>query len=166
MIVMLVSLLLQATPPPLVRIAPAPAYGSWKFSEEGDLTGAYTTNESGSVFGILCGKTCVFYLNMRTTCTKNNIYPAMINSHAGSAAIRLRCHIVDDRYLLLTEAEESYFDMLGEGGVVGFAIPLENGKFSVSRFSLTGGMSAVKRAVDRAIQKGNESQDGLRDFAL
>jgi hypothetical protein len=166
MIAMLVSLLVQATPPPLVRVAPAPPSDSWSFAEEGDLTSAYTTNESGSVFGILCGKTCVFYLNMQTSCTKNNTYPAMINSKAGSAAIQLRCHIVDEHYLLSTEAEESYFDMLREGGVVGFAIPLESGKFSVSRFSLTGGMTAVKRAVDRAIQKGSESQDGLRDFAI
>lgn len=179
-------------PPPIVRtkvpivqtvnVAPPPAlpeipsetnsvtHGKWTSSDVGDHTVAYTENESGSVFGILCGTTCVFYLNFHVDCTNRTDYPAMINSSVGSEAIKLRCihvrHEKEQHQVLAAEPTDNYFAMLKQSGEFGIAVPLANGKFNVSRFSLLGGAKAVATAIAAADERQKQSQSGLRDFTL
>lgn len=175
----------QMPPPPIVQtvnVAPPPKlpeipaerntvhHGKWSSSDVGDHTVAYTENDSGSTFGILCGTSCVFYVNFHVDCTDREIYPAMINGPAGASSINLRCvHVKHNgglHHVLATEAADAYFDMLKAGGEFGIAVPLASGKFNVSRFSLTGGLRAVATAVTAADERQKTAQHGLRDFTI
>jgi hypothetical protein len=115
---------------------------------------------------MLCGTDCVFFLNLGSKCTQGNSYPAMINSHAGSHAIDLTCFVLDEDYVLMFEAREDMADMFLEGGTIGFAVPLADGQFGVSRFSLKGGAEAVDEAARIAERKDGKGRSGLRDFSL
>jgi hypothetical protein len=153
-------------PPPIIITPTSPSFGSWRTSDEGDYTEAYTGNESGSTFGILCGKTCIFYVDMQTTCNDGEAYPAMVNSQAGAVTVSLKCHKLDRRFVLSSDSTNSYIDILKKGGEIGFAVPLQSGMFGVSRFSLDGGAQAVGVAVQAAINKSAKQQRGLRDFNI
>jgi hypothetical protein len=167
-----------AQPPPLVQTAPpvppviqtvaAPplswTFGDWTAGDYGDFTLASTVNESGSAFGLACGKTCVWFVNFQSGCEVGKDYPAMINTAAGAKAIQLRCYHLSDRWLLTFPLEENDADAISSGGQIGFAFPLQSGKFGVSRFSLTGGVDATVKAIKVDEQKGN--QEGLRDFTI
>jgi hypothetical protein len=157
------------TPPPLVRMNAAPptwTYGAWTVSNMGDFTIAGTTNESGSAFGAVCGKDCVWFVNFRTECKVGDSYPAMINSPAGAYAIQLRCYYLDHRWLLTHAMSDSSVDTIAKGGEICFAFPFESGKFGVSRFSLRGGAEAVIKALDVIVKRREQSQEGLRDFTI
>lgn len=140
-------------------------YGDWSFYPLRDYAISSTTNSSGSVFGIICGKSCSAFVNFTTTCTEGHYYPAMVNSEAGAFHINMRCYVIDKVYLLSTDLSEQFKDTMETGGEIGFAIPLESGKFSVSRFSLTGSIPATKRAGDYTNSQ-KESGQSLRDFTL
>lgn len=177
------------TPPPLVRtntvappivstpVAPPPiitpiarpravTFGSWQAQDHGDYTLARTENESGSVFGMLCGKTCVYFVNFKKDCHSGDDYPAMINAPGGSFSITLRCYHIEERRVLTFQVNDTALNMLGDQGEVGFAIPLQSGQFGVSRFSLRGGLEAIGAAVESAAKKRDEKQEGLRDFTV
>jgi hypothetical protein len=157
-----------APPPPIITpIAPSATWGSWRTTDFGDYTIARTENESGSVFGVLCGKTCVYFVNFKKDCNAGDPYPAMVNGPSGSFAITLKCyHLGDNRRVLTFDMDDNAIGMLEHGGEVGFAIPLDGGKFGVSRFSLVGGLDAVTAAVEAITAKRQARQEGLRDFTI
>lgn len=155
-------------PPPAIQVTDAPTwrYGSWAASDMGDFSIASTENEGGSAFGGVCGKDCVWFVNFQTRCTVGHYYPAMVNGPTGSYAIELRCYYLDERWLLTFPMTKESLGMVRKGGEIGFAFPLESGKFGVSRFSLSGAASATLKAIDIAMEKRNQSQEGLRDFTI
>jgi hypothetical protein len=134
------------------------SYGRWVVDGEGDWVEAWTDNESGSEFGLLCSTDCMIYLDFRTACDSGHDYPAMVNSGAGAISISMRCHRYEDRQIFITEASEDYVDMVQQGEEVGFAFPLENGQFRVSRFSTRGGYEAMLAAVRLAMKSGKLKQ--------
>lgn len=163
-------------PPPLVNLAPAPIetvearatwnFGGWQTGDFGTFTMASTLNESRSAFGAVCGKDCVWFVNFQIECTAGHEYPAMINSPAGSFAIKLRCYHLGNYRLLTFPMDERSLGLFNKPGEAGFAIPLESGKFGVSRFSLTGGPEAVEKAIDVIVDRRKSNQEGLRDFTI
>jgi len=183
MLDVLFAFLLQTTPPPLVRIqtpppkiyttpviqpAPTPTwrFGRWIARDVGSFTVASTTNDSQSAYGVMCGQECVWFVNMQTDCTQSHKYPAMINSPSGSLPITLTCYHLGDLRVLTYAFDEDSLGVLEKEGEVGFAIPLESGRFGVSRFSLGGSVAAISKAVDVAIEKRKVNQEGLRDFTI
>ncbi|MES2001769.1 MAG: hypothetical protein V4444_05615 [Pseudomonadota bacterium] len=147
------------------------AYPEWRFTnwttmDLGSLTMASTTNESGSAFGFACGSTCSWFVNFQIQCTQGHEYPAMINAPAGSYPITLKCFHLGERRLLLFDADKDSFGILDKLGEAGFAIPLDSGKFKVSRFSLSGGTQAISKALDVIIERRKVSQEGLEDFTI
>jgi hypothetical protein len=154
-----------------IAIASAPAYarkatyGDWIAEEAGDYTEAYTSNESGSVFGLICGRECVFYLNILHKCERGDSYPAMINSDAGAYSVDLKCFVLDGDYIMTFSATGDFADILEAGGTIGFAVPLANGQFGVSRFSLKGGIDAASAAT-RSADGRSGGRQGLRDLAI
>jgi hypothetical protein len=146
-------------------VAKKAAYGDWIADEAGDYTEAYTSNESGSVFGLICGRECVFYLNILHKCEQGHAYPAMINSNGGAYPVDLKCFVLDGDYIVTFPVTGDFADMLEAGGTIGFAVPLANGQFGVSRFSLKGGLDAAS-AVARSADGRSGGREGLRDFAI
>jgi hypothetical protein len=167
-------------PPPLVRIAPpvppvittvtspTPSweYGAWTTRDMGDFTIASTVNESGSAFGAVCGKNCVWFVNFQSECKAGDEYPAMINGPSGSYAIELRCYHLDKYRLLTFSMTNDSLNILAKNGEVGFAFPFAGGKFGVSRFSLEGAENAVLKALDIINARRQGNQEGLRDFTI
>lgn len=156
------------TPPPIVRTNRDNSlrFDSWVAGDYGDYTAAHTTNESGSRFGVMCGQSCIVYLNLQIDCEKGVTTPAMVNSKAGAYPITLRCHHIDDRRLFSAELTDDYIDVLDSGGEIGFAVPLASGRFGVSRYSLTGSIDAIAYAITAAEKKAAANQKGLRDFTI
>jgi hypothetical protein len=128
--------------------------GRWTVETLGDWVEAWTDNESGSQFGLLCGSDCMIYLDFRTACEEGGDYSAMINSAAGAFTIEMRCLHFEDRQILIADATSQYVDMLEQGGEIGFAFALANGQFRVARFSCRGGYEAMVTAVKIAMQCG------------
>jgi hypothetical protein len=131
----------------------------------GDFAIVSTTNESGSAFGMVCGTTCVWFVNFQKHCEAGHDYPAMVNAAGGAYAIQLRCYHLDQRWLLTFAVDDDSVDTIKKGGEIGFAFPLDSGQFGVSRFSLAGGQGATLKAINIAIEK-KKNQSGLRDFTI
>lgn len=160
----------QRTPPPIVRNEPATeAFGDWVVEARATYFGAYTNNESGTSFGVLCGKECVAYASSAVECKPNQLYPALINSDGGAHSVVFKCLIVEGTYVYATDFTESVVEDISAGGRIGIAMPLADGRFSVSRYSLRGSLQAVARASDLAKRKNTKpgTDNGqLRDFAI
>lgn len=161
----------QAVPPPATT-TPRPQervlanYGPWRVSEREGYLAAYTTNESGSTFGMLCGTTCTFYLAIQLQCNHGEQYPAMLNSSEGAHPLRLRCVMIDGVPVMSTDSTDPFISIVTEGQEVGFAVPLQSGRFGVSRFSMRGAYEAVNYALTVIEQMRGQDQDGLRDFTI
>jgi len=140
-------------------------YGRWTVDIEGDWVEAWTDNESGSEFGLLCSSDCMIYLDFRTTCEEGHDYPAMINSDPGALSITMRCHHYEDRQIFITEATEEYIDMVERDGEIGFAFPLDGGQFRVVRFSTRGGYEAIVAAL-RIAMKSGKLKEAPKDVSI
>lgn len=143
-------------PPPIVvpvSAPPAESFQDWTVDRFGSFTAAYTTNNVGSVFGLLCASdSCSIYVNLQTSCETDGSYPMMMNSAAGAYPLTFKCHVIprkaDPAYVLVTDATvgpEAF-----AGGQIGFAEPMASGEFTVSRFSTLGARAAMARAMQRA----------------
>jgi hypothetical protein len=166
------------SPPPLVRMTPNPppiqvvesnpswTFGGWTTSDYGSFTMASTINESRSGFGAVCGKECVWFINFRIECDQGHEYPGMLNSPSGSYAINLRCYHLGDHRLMIFSMDDDSVELLAKPGEIGFAVPLESGKFGVSRFTLSGGAQAVEKAMSVIVSRQQSNQEGLRDFTI
>lgn len=155
----------QRKPPPPVVVPHTPVqsigrYGAWSVVAGRNTVDAFTGNGSGSVFGVICGTSCVAYVGINKNCADGDTYPALINSDNGGYAIDLKCLAVGDQRLLIIGHD--FVDYL-DGKQIGVAVPLENGLFAVSRFSLSGAIQAVRVAMNRASAR---QQSELRDFTL
>ena len=159
-------------PIPIPSPAPAPtpsrvAFGAWAVESTSSYSAAYTHNESDSVFGLMCGTNCVVYVNAHIPCTEGHNYPAMINSPVGASNLQLRCVMIEGRYVLVTPLDDDFVQIFSAtAGEVGFAIPLESGRFAVSRYSLSGALEATAAAARNARRRRDEGQTGLRDFTI
>lgn len=160
------------TPPPVVNTnqpAPPPIerYGDWSATIYGNGLIASTRNESGAVFGVICGEKCVTFFNPKIPCENGGSYPALINSPAQAFSVTLKCVIADGRNFYSANIDESLIDLMETGGQLGVAFPMQSGQFRVSRFSLTGALKAKLRIynLSKAGQK-NPDEKGLRDQIL
>ena len=139
---------------------------NWSADAGADYVEAWTGNESGSTFGVLCGQTCIVYVDFQTECDHGEPYPAMVNSPSGAFNLQLTCHRFNQRYILSTPLSDGFSGTIRGGGEIGFAIPLRSGRFNVARFSLSGALEAVGAAVQISTRMRNENQRGLRDFTI
>lgn len=129
--------------------------GSWEvFIDSTDMQIARTMNEDGAAAGIICFKSnnsCLTYFTTDSSCDEKAKYPIMFNASTGAAAINATCIAVNGSKLLVLDDFETTVAAFEGGGEIGFALPLQSGKFSVSRFNCTGATAAIRKA--RAIPK-------------
>ena len=131
---------------PLLCAAQA-QFGDWVASKSNNILEAYTAIESGSQFGILCMEKCVWYLDAQTKCVEHHEYPVLINAEAGADYLSMRCFTLQyegrTRYVYIFEEFDKIKNAASLGAQIGFAMPLEGSKFTVSRFSLSGYQGAL-----------------------
>jgi len=121
----------------------------WKpgVSDDGDFLYAATVNEAGRILGQYCyfdTGSCLYIVSMGITCTPGDEYPALVNSDAGSAQIRLLCsEKYHDENILFVNSFDDIDRIVRDANRVGFAVPMENDDFKVVRFSLRGAARTI-----------------------
>lgn len=130
------------------------AYQNWAVEIGPETTEAYTANESASTFGLFCGgTTCVFYLKPNLNCVPNTKNSVLMNTGITSAALGMQCTQIGQYYFQILDPFDVVLNALKAGDSIGFAVALQGGAFSVTRFSLQGALPAIQKAIDEAARK-------------
>ena len=130
------------------------AYQNWAVEIGPETTEAYTANESASTFGLFCGgTTCVFYLKPNLNCGPNTKNSVLMNTGITSAALGMQCTQIGQYYFQILDPFDVVLNALKTGDSIGFAVALQGGAFSVTRFSLQGALPAIQKAIDEAARK-------------
>ena len=130
------------------------AYQNWAVEIGPETTEAYTANESASTFGLFCGgTTCVFYLKTNLNCVPNTKNSVLMNTGITSAALGMQCTQIGQFYFQILDPFDVVLNALKTGDSIGFAVALQGGAFSVTRFSLQGALPAIQKAIDEAARK-------------
>jgi len=166
-------LLLLCLSQPITTYAANRVIGDWLISAENGIYETYTANESGSTLGLLCTDSdCSFYLRAGITCESGGTYLALINSESGAASHELSCAPLTlnnkTEYVLLIGDIKPFAEVVMSSTTIGFAIPMANGQFKVSRFSLRGANKALEAVVDlrKAGTTPPQRKQGIRDTTL
>lgn len=126
--------------------------GNWNVNTSlNGLHIAATSNEAGSVAGILCGieaQKCEAYISIDSSgCEIGQAYPMMLNSSIGSFSITTKCMAIGTARFQFANEFSSMRQAFESGGEIGFALPLKNGQFNVISFSTAGATAAIKEAM-------------------
>ena len=117
---------------------------------------ANTEQDLGTVFGLACGQVCKYYLVSPTPCAEGTEYKALAANRTESGEIRLRCMHLDVVDGLIVQDDAS-IERLLVGDTISFAVPLGDGKFNISRFSLNGAKQAIATVVGHWKQEGGSA---------
>ena len=124
-------------------------FGDWAVERFNDgTTIASTQNPSGSRLIIFCDKSCSVIFDLNIPCDVKGEFAALINTPDRAFNVNLKCETYTHGTVMSTELTQPILDSIDIGGQFGIAVPLKNGEFSVSRFSLTGAKVAVQRAFE------------------
>lgn len=110
---------------------------------------AKTINDSNSVAGIICftlDNSCSAYISADIGCEENAKYPLMVNAKTGASTLNTTCLTLSKVQYLIIEEFSSAVAAFESGGEVGFAVPMQSGKFRVVRFDCTGATAAIRQA--------------------
>jgi hypothetical protein len=136
-------------------------YGDWFIVRADDgtgdvIAGTSTDGSAKELLGYRCfakSQKCMHILVANTACSEGNSYPMLINSVSGAYKVDGICSKVKNfDQLLLTPYDSIRTPIEKDGGLIGFAIPMESGAFKAVRFSLKGAKSATD-AAERMIQQ-------------
>jgi hypothetical protein len=140
-------------------------FDAWVVGVPGDASGVYaaTDNSSGSMLAFTCPFTddCHYRLITPNTCVEGEKYPGVLSTNKGAISVTLHCLSIvgwdSNRGGVLGLAPFDNVDLaVREGRDLGIAVPLKNGQFHVSRFSLIGSSAAINY-VNGATAKAKES---------
>ena len=126
------------------------AIGDWQLQSTLNSIEASTSN-GGTSFGLYCqADQCMFYLHDTLMCQPGARSPILMSGVGNAASLSIQCTQIGGVLFQILEPFNTVFDELKKGGLVSFAVPLQNGSFGVSRFSLNGATEAVRRALQEA----------------
>jgi len=155
-------------------------FGDWVVNLTSDKSRIYaaTVNDSGSILGEYCDlstHTCNWLLGMDSSCDDAGPIPALGDTASGAIALNLKCggkigsgNIYQYFFANWKDVEL----LLKDSSLVGFAFPMADGKFKVSRFSLTGRTDAMALAesvaftMPESAPKPKPVQTGTSDTTL
>ena len=105
-------------------------------------------------------------VSMGINCKEGDQYPALINSDAGACSLNLVCGAkIENENLLVVNKFEDIDGILRKATLIGFAVPIDNDQFKVSRFNLDGSINAIDlmRAAFEAKKKSEPQKSSLPD---
>jgi len=154
----------------------AQSFGQWRAETlQNGTVRAYTQNRSGSVFGISCHQLCRYYVDVSMRCADGDVYNHPVSGDGIGSEITLECRTQDGSQILSVKDDSGMIPLL-KGSAISFAFATENGRFSFSRFSLTGSRQAIawtiahwkqSKASPDAQQGGGAKSDGAtKDIVL
>ncbi|RXJ72696.1 hypothetical protein CS022_13730 [Veronia nyctiphanis] len=123
---------------------------------------AATVNNSNDIFGKYCyfdSEKCLFLVGVDITCEKGFEYPALVNSEYAAIHVTLHCgDTFGSQNVMVLEPYDDIDLAILQGSQFGIAVPMESGKFQVSRFSLSGAADAIESMMDAAIRHLNKKR--------
>lgn len=126
------------------------ALGDWTVQTSPDSIEA-STSVGETSFGLYCqAGQCMFYLHDNLRCRPGLRSPTLISGTGSAASLNIQCTQINGVLFQILEPFNAVLEEVKRGGYVSFAVPLQNGTFGVSRFSLNGGFDAVKKALQEA----------------
>lgn len=165
----------------LTTLAPAVAVsaetGDWTYGVSDNRSSfyAFTTNDSGSVFGEWCSAStgkCLWMVGMNASCNEeSSAYPILANTDGAAGPVSIICSGKlenTDLYRYQFSSWKDLESLLKDAGQIGFAIPLKAGEFRVVRFSLNGLSTAVSRMESQvaALQRSGPPKPTMKDTVL
>lgn len=145
-------------------------YGDWSTGQTSSGDGFYaaTINDSGNVLGQYCfpsAASCVYLLGMVTRCTKGKQYPVLVNATTGSFETQVYCGgpLEIGRYQYVFTQFDLMDNAVKKGTLIGFAVPLADGRFKVVRFKLIGSSKAIAALRAIAGSQVRPARQGTRD---
>jgi len=125
----------------------------WNTDEE-NFYFAITTNSAEHILGQYCyiaKSTCFYVVSLDITCEHGSTYPAMVNSDKGADHIVLKCvHEYNGQNILAIYGFDKIDELVRTASHLGIAVPMENDKFKIIRFSLIGSSDAIDHMRDAA----------------
>ncbi|MBU3547276.1 hypothetical protein [Polynucleobacter sp. MWH-Jannik1A5] len=110
-----------------------------------------STSAGSTSFGIYCqADQCMFYLHDSLRCHPGSKSPILMSGLGNAASLNMQCAQINGVLFQILEPFNVVLDEVKRGGLVSFAVPLQNGSFGVSRYSLNGGFEAVRKALQEA----------------
>jgi hypothetical protein len=130
----------------LAADAPPHQVKDWVFEPmSGGGAIARTNNDSGSVLGIVCLKyqDCYVYFSAGSTCEPGSKYPMLLNSDEGAMPVTGTCTDISAasnkrQFVQSLDPFDKITAAMLHNHWMGVAVPMANGQFKVSRFSLEG----------------------------
>lgn len=131
------------------------AIGDWVVQSSPRSIEASTSTGTTSL-GMYCqADQCMFYLHDNLICHPGSKSPILMSGVGSAASLTIQCAQINGVLFQILEPFNAVLNEVKRGGIASFAVPLQNGSFGVSRFSLNGGFEAVRRALQEA---GNVKQ--------
>ena len=139
----------------LVCASELAAYGDWRVqvTPASSSVEAYVSPDDHSTFGLYCHENqCVFYLHDALLCQPGLVSPVLMSSVNSAASLSILCSQVHGKTFRILDPFVTVLNAVKQGGVVSFAMPLQNGTFGIVKYSLQGSDAAIKRALYEAAQ--------------
>ena len=100
--------------------------------------------------GVVCylsRQVCEAYVVLSSDCDNGAKYPLLLNTPIGAFPSLATCrHLSPTMKIFVIDEFDQMIPAFESGGEVGFATPMKNGQFRVTRFSTTGATAALKDA--------------------
>jgi len=110
-----------------------------------------STSVGTTSFGMYCqADQCMWYLHDKLRCQPGSKSPILMSGLGNAASLTIQCAQINGVLFQILEPFNTVLNEVKRGGIVSFAVPLQNGSFGVSRFSLSGGFEAVRQALHEA----------------
>ena len=125
-------------------------YGDWTsdFRTPG-MQFATTTGDGGAITGVACttnSQICTAFVSTGVACEVGARVPLILNSAIGAFPVTAECVRTGSQEVLVANEFDQMLRAYESGGEIGFAMPLESGRFRIFRFSTIGAVAAVKEA--------------------
>lgn len=143
-------------------------HGDWSSQFLEDMGEASTHEDGTSVFGMLCASdSCRYYFANGMDCQPGMNYPLMLTTAAGALSVDAICEpmtTANGDLTLYWFNESATLNEAFAGSVeVGFAFPLSNGEFRLSKFSMKGYADAIERMVNGVHERQGGGQPPAND---
>lgn len=148
---------LTAAFPTITCAAQTTWYGDWQadLGASSTITEAFTTNQSGSIFGFICSASvnrCMYYISTHTTCDLGSTSTILISTDAGALTSTITCTKFGDNYYNAIQNTNDLNSGIAMSMNLGIAMPMKSGEFKVVRFSLVGAKAATGAAAARVVE--------------
>jgi hypothetical protein len=125
-------------------------FGNWNvYSSGSDYFAMALNSNEGEYIAFYCyskTKQCMHSVSLGIKCINDSRYPILVNSNVSAITLDGVCSNISANSKIVFFNLTSYDSIhliLEQGIDVGFALPLESGRFKVSRFNLNGSAEAM-----------------------